>query len=251
MKSWKPTTHPSEPASLWSKIADEMDAIFTNIVYRITGTPLLRSILLPWFLKNVAFTMMTEKFRKSPRVLNLQRYDALHWRTHTDDWIVEDCEFAIPLTGNDGEVKYENMVKAFLILKDAIERFQKDKKFPVNITTEMRVVSGGSALLSPAHGKPTDKFLFIEFLRSGLYDVHEKELKTVWNEFVNDVCQKWMKEFGILARPHWAKGFDQVDGIMERLPLCFPKWETFKNVRNKWDPNGLFLNDFFKTLFSK
>jgi len=50
------------------------------------------------------------------------------------------------------------------------------------------------------------------------------------------------------GRPHWAKRFKiKHDG----LSVLYPKWEEFKSLREKLDPNGKFLTPYLTKIFKK
>ncbi len=49
------------------------------------------------------------------------------------------------------------------------------------------------------------------------------------------------------ARPHWGKlHFSHADD----LPSLFPKFEAFRDLRRRLDPEGRFLNDHLRQLFA-
>ncbi|MDH5422248.1 MAG: FAD-binding protein [Acidimicrobiia bacterium] len=57
-------------------------------------------------------------------------------------------------------------------------------------------------------------------------------------------CDSLFAEFG--GRPHWGKlHFMTAD----RLARLFPRYENFLEVRRRFDPNGVFLNDHLQPLF--
>ena len=57
-------------------------------------------------------------------------------------------------------------------------------------------------------------------------------------------CDSLFAEFG--GRPHWGKlHFMTAD----RLARLFPRYENFLDVRRRFDPNGVFLNDHLHPLF--
>ena len=51
---------------------------------------------------------------------------------------------------------------------------------------------------------------------------------------------------GLGGRPHWAKAFDLENF---NLDLLYPRTaETFRKIREKLDPEGIFLNDRLKKI---
>ena len=49
------------------------------------------------------------------------------------------------------------------------------------------------------------------------------------------------------GRPHWGKRFQAKD---QELSQLYPKWEAFKALRARLDPDGKFLNPYLKELFN-
>lgn len=47
------------------------------------------------------------------------------------------------------------------------------------------------------------------------------------------------------GRPHWGKRFDAKDAEMTKI---YPRWENFKTLRAKLDPQGKFLNPYLRKL---
>ena len=57
-------------------------------------------------------------------------------------------------------------------------------------------------------------------------------------------CDSLFAEFG--GRPHWGKMHFMT---ADRLARLFPRYENFLDVRCRFDPNGVFLNDHLQPLF--
>ena len=51
-------------------------------------------------------------------------------------------------------------------------------------------------------------------------------------------CEEIFREYG--GRPHWGKVHFQ---DAEELAAAHPRWADWWRVRDRWDPNGRFLND--------
>lgn len=49
------------------------------------------------------------------------------------------------------------------------------------------------------------------------------------------------------GRPHWAKRFQ---AGAEELSTLYPRWEDFLSLRREMDPDGKFLNEYLRKLFS-
>ena len=54
-----------------------------------------------------------------------------------------------------------------------------------------------------------------------------------------------MKNYG--GKPHWAKTHSLNKQELEQL---YPKWNDFSEVRKRFDPQGVFLNDYLEKIFA-
>lgn len=61
----------------------------------------------------------------------------MHWREYIHDFQVEDTEFAILV-----DPEYKNVLFAFQVIRNTIEKFEAKGKFPVDITVEIRFGKG-------------------------------------------------------------------------------------------------------------
>lgn len=118
-------------------------------------------------------------------------------------------------------VPADDAVDAFRDVREYVEREGQDVMFPV----EFRYVDGDDIPLSPAYGRDTAFIAVHTYYRkpykeffSGVYDVFER----------------------YDGRPHWGKLHDKT--AADLAPL-YPEWDTFRSVREEFDPDGLFLND--------
>jgi FAD/FMN-containing dehydrogenase len=45
------------------------------------------------------------------------------------------------------------------------------------------------------------------------------------------------------GRPHWGKLHTRT---ADELRPLYPEWDRFQDVRRRWDPNGVFMNDYVR-----
>jgi L-gulonolactone oxidase len=134
------------------------------------------------------------------------------FQQHVDEW-------AIP---------FENLPQALMALKQVIDSLGQKAHFPV----EVRFVAEDKAWLSPCYGRPLSCYIGIIAYKP--YGV-ESEYKRYFLAF-----EREMLKFG--GRPHWAKDC-HLKGDDDFAPL-YPKWYAFKALRDKLDPNQVFVNPF-------
>lgn len=149
-----------------------------------------------------------------------------------------DWELAIPepfITQALNEVKkiaIDN--KMCLPLIGAFIRFTK-----VEDTTLLAHSSEGG------HFKPGSDVAFIElpvYLPSGFSEEELKKHTSPYLAFVNAMIEKYH------ARAHWGKNADWVFKKQIKLGSFQDKIQSFQSVLNKFDPEGLFSNNFGKTI---
>jgi L-gulono-1,4-lactone dehydrogenase len=103
---------------------------------------------------------------------------------------------------------------------DAAERAQPPVGFPI----EVRFVAADDSWLSPAHDRDT-----------AYIAVHQFQGMS-WEGYFRSV-ESIMLEYG--GRPHWGKRhFQTAETLAER----YPRWQDFRALRARLDPDGRFRN---------
>ena len=101
--------------------------------------------------------------------------------------------------------------------------------YPVNLVLHCRITGGSSAWLAPNYGGET---CYIEVVT----------IKNTpqWGGFFREMERRWLAIEG--SRPHWAKWYHCRQEIADR----YPRMGDFLEVRRRWDPARVFLNDFLE-----
>jgi FAD-linked oxidoreductase len=120
---------------------------------------------------------------------------------------------------------------------DALRRTLRDRGLKVTAPIDVRFTAADTAWLSPAHGRETCHIGLSAYLpRAG--------------------GSEWKSTFGVLdallasygGRPHWAKvHFRRPD----QLAQSYPRWTDFHRVRQRLDPDQVFLTDYLRSLFGE
>ncbi|MBK5233579.1 MAG: FAD-binding protein [Thermoleophilia bacterium] len=126
-----------------------------------------------------------------------------------------EMEYALPL-----EVAPEAVSRVL----DLIET----QRFPMGMPIECRVVAGDDALLSPAYERP-----------STYIAVHQYR-GMEWRPYF-EAIEEIFDSYG--GRPHWGKRNTQT---AETLAPRYPEWDRFQKVRQKFDPDHVFSNEYVK-----
>ncbi len=124
-----------------------------------------------------------------------------------------EMEYAIP--SQAARVAIERVM-------DLVER----RSLPVGFPIEVRFVAPDDALLSPSHERPT---CYI-----AVHMVAGVEFESLFR-----AVEEIMREYG--GRPHWGKRHYRTAAD---LAPAYPEWEAFQSVRARFDPTGVFTNDY-------
>jgi hypothetical protein len=124
-------------------------------------------------------------------------------------------------------VPSEHGKQAFLALREFLLVERPDNGFPI----EVRAVAAENAWLSPFHSRDS-----VAISICG----HEHRR---WREFIKQVHDVLLP---FEPRPHWGK-LHHFDAKM--LATTLPRFEDFKKVRRRLDPDGFFLNPSLAALF--
>ena len=100
------------------------------------------------------------------------------------------------------------------------------RRFEVAMPIECRVVAADDALLSPSHE------------RASAYIAVHQYRGMQWRPYFEAV-EEIMRDYE--GRPHWGKRHFQTH---ETLPALYPRWGDFQAVRDRFDPDRLFRNEY-------
>lgn len=109
--------------------------------------------------------------------------------------------------------------------------------FPAHFPVEVRFVKGDDIYLSPAYGRDS---CYINIIMYRPYNKYVKN-ERYWDAFEQIVAS-------VSGRPHWAKDHKYTSKQFSQL---YPKWNEFCRIREKLDPNGMFLNTNLERIFGK
>ncbi|KAF9999460.1 hypothetical protein BGZ80_006560 [Entomortierella chlamydospora] len=158
--------------------------------------------------------------------------NAIHYQAGIDDMPCLDLEMAFKV--DDG---FQNVVKAWKYVVDQVYTYANAGKYPLNLLMEMRFVKSSTMLMSPAYDEdPNAIYCMIEIL-----SVVNTE---GFDDFSAMIAKYWMDNFQ--AKPHWAKMWEHVPGIVPYLRQnSGARYDKFDAVRQKYDPNGMFMTGTF------
>lgn len=112
-----------------------------------------------------------------------------------------------------------------------ITRMVESKGFRVSFPVEVRFTAADDALLSTASGR-TSCYVAVHMYRGTPFEAYFREVESIMDDYA--------------GRPHWGK-MHYLDA--SRLSTLYPEWKRFLAVRNEFDPDGLFANDYVRRVF--
>jgi FAD/FMN-containing dehydrogenase len=156
--------------------------------------------------------------------------DSLHYQQFIENVRCEIMSFAIVI-----DPEFRNVAKAWQIVVDKVRERAAAGQSPLNLVLEMRVIRDSNAWLSPAYSTNGEYHCYFELISvAGTPKCHD---------FFDDVATAWMRSPELEARPHWAKYFADIPGI---IPYIHQAWggnlAKFAGLRDQIDPERMFLN---------
>ncbi|WP_353809004.1 FAD-binding protein [Agromyces sp. SYSU T00194] len=150
-------------------------------------------------------------------------------------WIDRLPHFKLGFTPSRGE----ELQSEFLVPRrhaaaalDAVRRHAASVA-PLVFVTEIRTMAADDLWLSPAAGTGAVGIHFTCRQDQPAVEAMVRELGELLAPFA--------------ARPHWGKLFDLAQSA-PRMPELYPRWADFAALRERYDPRGVFRNDFLARL---
>ncbi|WP_088413000.1 D-arabinono-1,4-lactone oxidase [Mycobacteroides saopaulense] len=128
-----------------------------------------------------------------------------------------EMEYSLPLT---------NAREAIETVLATIESGRHRVAFPL----EVRFTQADDALLAPAYGRES-VYLAVHQTIHGQWEAYFRDLEPIL--------------VGLGGRPHWGKRHTLTAG---QLSERYPEWQTFQDVRARFDPEGVFSSAYLDRL---
>jgi FAD-linked oxidoreductase len=126
-----------------------------------------------------------------------------------------ECEYSVPA---------ESGPDCLREIKAWIDRSHVPISFPI----EYRYVAGDDSLLSPYFGR-----------KSAMIDLEQFKGMPYHEYFL--AGEEIFRHYD--GRPHWGKLHSRT---ADELRPLYPEWDRFQDVRRRWDPDGIFINDYLR-----
>lgn len=109
----------------------------------------------------------------------------------------------------------------------------ESRKLPITFPLEVRFAGPDDALIGPSHG------------RESCYVAVHTYRGTAFENYFRGV-EQIMSGYG--GRPHWGKRHYATSAELHER---YPEWETFANIRDRLDPDGVFANDYTRRVLGE
>lgn len=152
-------------------------------------------------------------------------------QTHKINWshLAFPTERTVRFMEMEFNLPIEKFEMAFSEIKASIKKHKFQTLFPI----EIRFVKGDDLWLSPAYKRDSVYFAVHTYITED-FAPYFAEMQTIF------------KRHG--GRPHWGKWHSLTHDDLEKV---YPKWQDFQNMRERFDPQGLWLNPHLRSLFYK
>ncbi|KAF8949021.1 hypothetical protein BGZ47_000093 [Haplosporangium gracile] len=212
----KQTDVPETISALWNafrKVRQYISSIYGKMTFKIMSTyPRLTPLVN--YLINIKTHSKSEKVLAAPDAIRYQH------NLQAAACVGLECVFKV----DEG---FENPIHEYAVCG----------KCPVDMTLDMRFIKSSDQIMSHVYDKdPETIFCTVEILSAAKTRDFE--------DFSAMLAQHWISEYK--ARVHWAKLWEHIAGIIPYLrEQAEPQLDQFESVRQKYDPQGMFLNKTF------
>jgi FAD-linked oxidoreductase len=126
-----------------------------------------------------------------------------------------ECEYSVPAEAGPDCLRE---VKAWI----------DQSHVPISFPIEYRYVAAEDSFLSTYYGR-----------KSAMIDLQQFRGMPYHEYFL--AGEEIFKRYG--GRPHWGKLHSRT---ADELRPLYPEWDRFQQVRRRWDPDGMFMNDYLR-----
>ena len=130
-----------------------------------------------------------------------------------------EMEYALPR---------EHATEALERVLELIDR----RRLPIGFPIEFRVTAPDDALLSTAHGRPTAYIAVHQYVGME-FETYFRAVEAIMDEYS--------------GRPHWGKRHYQTAATLRPR---YPGWDTFTEIRDRFDPERRFENDYLRRVLT-
>lgn len=214
----------------WFPNTDWVQAKFINETDRpVTKTSFL-STLNKIVLENWVYWILSEMCRLVPPFSTTASKISAAGVANIDEVNYSHRLFATPRMVKFQEMEYnlpaEHAPEVLKRIDECIKQHHINVHFPV----ECRFVRGDDIWLSPAYQRDST-YIAVHMYKGMPYTDYFRQVELIHQDYQ--------------GRPHWGK-MHTLDH--RKLAQLYPRWSDFLRIRQKLDPQGMFLNEYLRTM---
>ena len=141
--------------------------------------------------------------------------------------------FATPRLVKFTEIEYCIPLHYLKLALDEVRSCIEEKNHEVHFPIECRVVNADDIWLSPSYERESAYIAFHMF-KGMPYESYFRDMEAIMRKYE--------------GRPHWAKMHNLNQKDLQNL---YPKLSDFLTIREKLDPNGMFMNEYLEEKLGK
>jgi len=140
--------------------------------------------------------------------------------------------FSTPRAVRFQEMEYNIPAQHMSTVIIEIQECINTQRFRVNFPIECRFVHADDIWLSPAYQRAS-AYIAVHMFQGMPYHDYFAQIEDIFKRYQ--------------GRPHWGKMHTRT---ATELATLYPRWDDFQRIRASLDPQGIFLNDYLRTLFN-
>ena len=149
---------------------------------------------------------------------------------------VQDCAYKV--YASERRVKFTEMEYAIprehgRAATQRVIDLVRRRRLPIMFPLEVRFSAPDDAFLSTAHGRDTC-YIAVHQYTAMEFETYFRAVEEIMDEYA--------------GRPHWGKRHYQTAGTLRER---YPEWDRFAAVRDRLDPDRVFLNDYTRRVLGK
>ena len=215
----------------WFPYTDGVQAKFLNE----TDDPPSKSSLWNNFnkivLENYVYWLISEICRRVPSFCKTACRISAQSIATVDEVNYSHRLFTTPRLVRFQEMEYNIPAEHARAVALEIQQCIAEHQFKVHFPVECRFVRADDIWLSPAYQRDS-AYIAVHMYRGMPYQDYFRHIEEIFKRYN--------------GRPHWGKMHTRTAG---ELAALYPHWNDFRRVRAELDPQGMFLNEYLRTLF--
>ncbi len=215
----------------WFPYTDSVQAKFLNETDAPASTGGLWGTFNKIVLENGVYWLLCEASRLVPSLCKTVCTISGESIANVDEIDYSHRLFSTPRMVRFQEMEYnipeEHARTVITEIRECIDKHQ----FAVNFPVEVRFVHADDIWLSPAYQRASC-YIAVHMFRGMPYQSYFQHIEEIFKRYQ--------------GRPHWGKMHTRSAAELAEL---YPRWHDFRRVRAALDPQGIFLNDYLRTLF--